>query len=40
MQNSYRWAIVDIETTGLNATQDSITEIAVMIVTENGVETT
>ncbi|MBA2709518.1 MAG: hypothetical protein H0U57_02875 [Tatlockia sp.] len=40
MQTSYRWAIVDVETTGLNIIQDFITEIAVMISTENGIEKT
>ncbi|MBA2656438.1 MAG: GIY-YIG nuclease family protein [Tatlockia sp.] len=34
----YRLAFVDIETTGLHVTQDKITEIAVMIVTEKGIE--
>lgn len=34
----FRWALVDIETTGLHVTQDEITEIAVIILTESGVE--
>lgn len=38
MQYSFRWAIVDIETTGLHVTHDAITEIAVYIITELGKE--
>jgi DNA polymerase-3 subunit epsilon len=37
---SFRWALIDIETTGLNITYDRITEIAVIILTQEGVETT
>lgn len=33
----FRWALVDIETTGLHLTQDEITEIAVLILTDSGV---
>ncbi|GGI92167.1 3'-5' exonuclease family protein [Legionella impletisoli] len=41
MQNqSFRWALIDLETTGTHVTQDKITEIAVIIVTEKGVEST
>lgn len=40
MQYSFRWALVDIETTGLHVTQDAITEIAVSILTEQGIEST
>ncbi|WP_165475104.1 3'-5' exonuclease family protein [Legionella yabuuchiae] len=41
MQNqSFRWALVDLETTGTHITQDKITEIAVIILTEKGVEST
>ena len=40
MQYSFRWALVDIETTGLHVTQDAITEIAVHIITELGIVTT
>ncbi|TAL64913.1 MAG: DNA polymerase III subunit epsilon [Legionella sp.] len=36
----FRWAIVDIETTGLNVLHDRITEIAVMLLTEEGIERT
>ncbi|MGQ3892334.1 exonuclease domain-containing protein [Legionella sp. CNM-4043-24] len=39
-ENSYRWALVDIETTGLHVTHDAIIEIAVYIITESGVVTT
>lgn len=34
----FRWAIVDCETTGLNPAQDCLTEISILIVTEEGVE--
>ncbi len=34
----FRWALVDIETTGLHVTKDKITEIAVIILTEKGIE--
>lgn len=34
---AYRWALVDIETTGLHVTHDAITEIAVYILTELGI---
>jgi DNA polymerase-3 subunit epsilon len=34
----FRWALIDIETTGLHVTQDEITEIALIILTELGVE--
>ncbi|CAM2812188.1 3'-5' exonuclease family protein [Legionella worsleiensis] len=37
MKYSYQWALVDIETTGLHVTRDEIIEIAVRIVTEQGV---
>jgi DNA polymerase-3 subunit epsilon len=37
MQHSFQWALVDIETTGLHVTKDGITEIAVQIITEQGV---
>jgi len=40
MQYSFRWALVDIETTGLHVTHDAITEIAVYIITELGIVTT
>jgi DNA polymerase-3 subunit epsilon len=40
MLHSFRWAFIDIETTGLHVTHDKITEIAVIIVTQEGVETT
>ncbi|MBP7057536.1 3'-5' exoribonuclease [Candidatus Gracilibacteria bacterium] len=33
-----RWAIVDLETTGLHFLSDRITEIGVLIVNENGIE--
>ena len=39
MSNPFRFAIVDVETTGLHITQDTITEIAVIIITEEGIET-
>lgn len=35
---SFRWALVDIQTTGLHVTQDEIIEIAVLILTPSGVE--
>ncbi|CZL45329.1 TPA: hypothetical protein JBF46_15340 [Legionella pneumophila] len=37
MQYTFRWALVDIETTGLHVTHDAITEIAVYIITELGI---
>lgn len=37
MPHSYRWALVDIETTGIHVTHDAIIEIAVFIITEHGV---
>jgi DNA polymerase-3 subunit epsilon len=37
MQDSFQWALVDIETTGLHVTTDGITEIAVIVITEQGV---
>lgn len=37
---AYRWALVDIETTGLHVTHDAITEIAVYILTELGIVAT
>jgi DNA polymerase-3 subunit epsilon len=40
MQYSFRWALVDIETTGLHITHDAITEIAVYVITELGLVTT
>ncbi|STX27774.1 excinuclease ABC subunit [Legionella beliardensis] len=40
MQPSFRWALVDIETTGLHIIRDKITEIAVIILTEKGIEAT
>ena len=40
MQYSHRWALVDIETTGLHVTHDAIIEIAVYIISEQGIETT
>ncbi|STX50285.1 excinuclease ABC subunit [Legionella busanensis] len=40
MSASFRWALIDIETTGLHITHDKITEIAVIILTEKGVEAT
>lgn len=36
--HSFRWAIVDVETTGLRVTCDEITEIAVLIINEEGIE--
>ncbi|MBA2651815.1 MAG: hypothetical protein H0U73_06075, partial [Tatlockia sp.] len=36
----FRWALVDLETTGLHVTKDKITEIAVIILTEKGIEKT
>lgn len=38
--SSFRWALVDIETTGLHVTHDRITEIAVIILTQQGIEST
>lgn len=35
---SFRWALVDIKTTGLHVTQDEIIEIAILILTPSGVE--
>lgn len=40
MSFSFRWALVDLETTGLHVTQDRITEIAVIILTQQGIKTT
>ena len=37
MPYSFRWALVDIETTGLHVTIDRITEIAVLVITEQGI---
>ncbi|MGQ3889713.1 exonuclease domain-containing protein [Legionella sp. CNM-1927-20] len=37
---SFKWALIDIETTGLHVKQDKIIEIAVIILTEKGVEAT
>lgn len=37
---SFRWALVDIETTGVHVTKDAITEIAVYLLTEQGIEAT
>lgn len=34
----FRWILVDIETTGLNILHDRITEIAVTVLTEKGIE--
>lgn len=36
----YRWAIVDTETTGLQISHDTITEIAIVIRSEQGIEHT
>ncbi len=36
----FRWALIDIETTGLHLKYDSIIEIAVRVITHLGVETT
>lgn len=35
---SYRWALIDIETTGLNVMRDKIIEIAVLLLTPQGIE--
>lgn len=35
---SFRWALVEIQTTGLHVTRDEITEISVIILTSSGVE--
>lgn len=35
----FRWVLVDIETTGLNILRDKITEIALIVMTEKGIET-
>ncbi|WP_131783545.1 3'-5' exonuclease family protein [Legionella gresilensis] len=40
MSASFKWALIDIETTGLHVKQDKIIEIAVIILTEKGVEAT
>ncbi len=40
MSFSFRWAVVDIETTGVHVTRDGITEIAVRVITEQGIECT
>lgn len=40
MNYTFRWALVDIQTTGLHIKHDKITEIGVWILTENGIETT
>lgn len=37
MPHSFRWALVDIETTGLHVTIDRITEIAILVITELGI---
>lgn len=37
MQYLFRWAIVDVKTTGLQITRDEITEIAVCVLSETGV---
>ncbi|WP_298622585.1 3'-5' exonuclease family protein [uncultured Legionella sp.] len=37
MSHSFQWALVDIETTGLHVTRDGITEIAVLVMTEEGI---
>lgn len=37
---TFRWVILDIETTGLNVLHDKITEIAMMVFTEEGIEKT
>ena len=34
----FRWAIIDIETTGLSIVHDRITEISVLLLTEQGIE--
>lgn len=39
-KNQFKWALLDIETTGGRVTRDKITEIAVIILTEDGVSTT
>ncbi len=40
MDTTFRWALVDIQTTGIHIKYDTITEIAVVILTENGIEKT
>jgi DNA polymerase-3 subunit epsilon len=40
MDYTFRWALVDIQTTGLHIKHDKITEIAIWILTENGIEKT
>lgn len=37
---TFRWAVIDLETTGLHINHDQIIEIAVMILTEIGIERT
>ena len=39
-EQSFRWALMDIQTTGPHIKHDKITEIAVIIITENGIEKT
>jgi DNA polymerase III subunit epsilon len=34
----FRWALVDCETTGLNMKHDHLTELSVLIITEQGIE--
>ncbi|CEK10124.1 3'-5' exonuclease family protein [Legionella hackeliae] len=36
----FRWALIDIETTGLKVTRDEIIEIALIILSEKGIEKT
>ncbi|WP_419420030.1 exonuclease domain-containing protein [Legionella sp. D16C41] len=37
MQQSFKWALIDLETTGLHIKQDRIIEIAVIILSEQGI---
>lgn len=37
MHNCFQWALVDVETSGTHITTDKITEIAVLVITEQGV---
>ncbi len=37
---TFRWALIDLETTGLHINHDQIIEIAVIILTETGIEST